>query len=143
MHLSIPVLLAAAAACATIPWTSSLLPGAYAHLDQHQSPHPPPQLPLLLPGPPAPPPPPSHDDNAMKMKEGGDGSISATTYDELERFAKYASAAYQFVCPRPLGNTLVRTVSVVSSISSTRSFVWLAGLRREPPGAPVCFGGFF
>ena len=37
--------------------------------------------------------------------------VSAHTYGELELFAKYASAAYQYLCPRPLGNTLVRSVS--------------------------------
>lgn len=40
-----------------------------------------------------------------------DSSVSMHTYDELELFAKYASAVYQFLCPRPLGNTLVRSVS--------------------------------
>ena len=40
-----------------------------------------------------------------------DSSVSAHTYDELERFAKYASAVYQFLCLRPLGNSLVQSVS--------------------------------
>lgn len=40
-----------------------------------------------------------------------DSSVSMHAYNELELFAKYASAAYQSLCPRPLGNTLVRSVS--------------------------------
>jgi hypothetical protein len=40
-----------------------------------------------------------------------DSNVSVHTYGELERFAKYASAVYQFLCPRPLGNTLVQSVS--------------------------------
>jgi hypothetical protein len=40
-----------------------------------------------------------------------DSSVSMHTYDELERFAKYSSAVYQFLCPRPLGNSLVQSVS--------------------------------
>jgi hypothetical protein len=43
-----------------------------------------------------------------------DSSISMHTYDELERFAKYSSAVYQFLCPRPLGNSLVQSVSCVA-----------------------------
>jgi hypothetical protein len=41
-----------------------------------------------------------------------DNSVSMHTYDELELFAKYSSAVYQFLCPRPLGNSLVQSVSV-------------------------------
>ncbi len=40
-----------------------------------------------------------------------DNIVSMHTYVELERFAKYASAVYQYLCPRPLGNTLVQSVS--------------------------------
>ena len=47
------------------------------------------------------------DDNAPAYGR----NVSEHTYGELERFAKYASAAYQYLCPRPLGNTLVRSVS--------------------------------
>jgi hypothetical protein len=39
--------------------------------------------------------------------------VSEDTYGRLERFAKYASAAYQVLCPYPLGNTLVQSVSCV------------------------------
>ena len=41
-----------------------------------------------------------------------DSSVSVHTYDELELFAKYSSAVYQFLCPRPLGNLLVQSVSL-------------------------------
>ena len=44
-----------------------------------------------------------------------DGGISEKTYSELEGFAKYSSAVYQFICPRPLGNTLVRPVRLAIS----------------------------
>ena len=37
--------------------------------------------------------------------------IPQSTYADLTRFAKYSSAAYQALCPRPLGNTLVEEVS--------------------------------
>jgi hypothetical protein len=40
-----------------------------------------------------------------------DSSVTMHTYDKLERFAKYSSAVYQFLCPRPLGNSLVQSVS--------------------------------
>jgi hypothetical protein len=46
-----------------------------------------------------------------------DSSVSVHTYDELERFAKYSSAVYQFLCPRPLGNPLVQSVSSVARFS--------------------------
>jgi len=58
-----------------------------------------------------------------------DSSVSMHTYDELERFAKYASAVYQFLCPRPLGNTLVRSFSNV--ITHAHGFVARDDRRRE------------
>ncbi|KAI9437657.1 alpha/beta-hydrolase [Lactarius indigo] len=39
------------------------------------------------------------------------GGISEHVYSELLHFAKYSSAVYQFICPRPLGNTLVESFS--------------------------------
>ena len=39
--------------------------------------------------------------------------VSKETYGRLEHFAKYACAAYQFLCPSPLGNTLVRSVRLL------------------------------
>lgn len=38
------------------------------------------------------------------------GGVSEGIYNELVHFAKYSSAVYQFICPRPLGNTLVESV---------------------------------
>jgi hypothetical protein len=38
------------------------------------------------------------------------GGISEDIYSELLLFAKYSSAVYQLICPRPLGNTLVESV---------------------------------
>jgi hypothetical protein len=125
-------------------WTCFPLPGVYAHLDRPESPslpHAPAQLPLpvLAPTSPSIADDDDVDDGATKMmmmgkgkgKGEGDGCISAATYDELERFARYASAAYQLLCPRPLGNTLVRTVSASSS-SSSSSFQVQVGWAREP-----------
>ncbi|KAI0047903.1 alpha/beta-hydrolase [Auriscalpium vulgare] len=40
-----------------------------------------------------------------------DEGISQGTYDDLVRYAKYSSAVYQFICPHPIGNTLVDTFS--------------------------------
>jgi hypothetical protein len=37
----------------------------------------------------------------------GGGGVSKRTYDDLDRFTKYASAVYTPMCPRPLGNKLV------------------------------------
>jgi hypothetical protein len=39
-----------------------------------------------------------------------DGGISEEIYSELVLFTKYSSAIYQFICPRPLGNKLVKSV---------------------------------
>jgi hypothetical protein len=44
--------------------------------------------------------------------------VSKETYGRLEHFAKYACAAYQFLCPSPLGNTLVQSVCVSSPLLS-------------------------
>ena len=33
--------------------------------------------------------------------------VDQQTYDNLVRYTKYASGAYQLLCPRPLGNILV------------------------------------
>jgi hypothetical protein len=38
------------------------------------------------------------------------GGVSEAIYSELVLFAKYSSAVYQFICPRPLGNKLVESV---------------------------------
>ena len=37
--------------------------------------------------------------------------VDQGTYDNLVRYTKYASGAYQVLCPRPMGNTLILQVS--------------------------------
>jgi len=64
-----------------------------------------------------------------KDKGKGDRCISAATYDELEHFARYASAAYQLLCPHPLGNTLVRTFANV--VTRVHGFVARDDTRQE------------
>ena len=44
--------------------------------------------------------------------------VSEDTYGQLERFSKYSSAVYQALCPHPLGNTLVRSVSFLFTFCS-------------------------
>lgn len=41
-----------------------------------------------------------------------DNGIPDELYNELVRYAKYASGAYQVMCPRPMGNTLVAQVRI-------------------------------
>lgn len=41
-------------------------------------------------------------------------SISQDLLDDFVRYTKYSSGAYQLVCPRPLGNTLVVQVKAFS-----------------------------
>ena len=94
MRLSIAILLAAAIAAPQLRTLHAI------DVAQQQQSH----L-SLLPRPPL-------EDNAHERR-----GVSARTYGELERFAKYASAAYQYLCPRPLGNTLVRSVSRARSRS--------------------------
>lgn len=36
--------------------------------------------------------------------------IPQATFDDLVRYTKYSSGAYQLLCVRPLGNTLVESV---------------------------------
>ncbi|KAJ7905921.1 alpha/beta-hydrolase [Mycena leptocephala] len=61
-------------------------------------------------------------------------AISSSLYDDLVRFTKYSSAAYQLLCPRPLGNTLVH------SARSTRGFIARDDSRKE---IVVSFRGSF
>jgi hypothetical protein len=42
------------------------------------------------------------------------GGIPQHTYDELVRFTKYSAAVYIELCPRPLGNVLVREVNGIA-----------------------------
>lgn len=37
--------------------------------------------------------------------------VDQQTYENLVRYTKYASGAYQVLCPRPMGNTLIVQVS--------------------------------
>jgi hypothetical protein len=107
MRLSIPVILVSAVAAVGV--------GVLARQQAVNEPPPPPppiplpspqrqQHPLLRPLPPS-----------EITDLAGDGSlVSERTYDRLKHFAKYACAVYQFLCPRPLGNTLVQHVSLYS-----------------------------
>jgi len=116
MRLSIPVLLAAAIAA---PQLRTLHAIDIAHPHSSPPPNPLEQSPLSM----LRRPPPEDSDNAHVR------DVSADTYGELERFAKYASAAYQYLCPRPLGNTLVRSFSNV--LTHAHGFVVRDDRRRE------------
>lgn len=52
-----------------------------------------------------------------RFPQTGDPStgIDQETYDNLVRYTKYASASYQTLCPRPMGNTLVGEASTLIS----------------------------
>ena len=77
---------------------------------------------------------------------GGDNAhvrhVSTHTYGELEQFAKYASAAYQYLCPRPLENTPVQSVScarasrllVVCSLSHLRCLLQFSNVLKHAHG---------
>ncbi|EIW83509.1 alpha beta-hydrolase [Coniophora puteana RWD-64-598 SS2] len=55
--------------------------------------------------------------------------VSQAVYDDLVRYTKYASGAYQLICPHPLGNELV--VEFKELISSTKGYVARDDDRRE------------
>ncbi|KAI0267107.1 Alpha/Beta hydrolase protein [Gloeopeniophorella convolvens] len=55
--------------------------------------------------------------------------ISPNVYGELAHYARYASAVYQTLCPRPLGNTLV--ASFTNLITHAHGFVARDDARRE------------
>ncbi|KAH8996499.1 alpha/beta-hydrolase [Lactarius hatsudake] len=57
------------------------------------------------------------------------GGISEHVYSELSHFAKYSSAVYQFICPRPLGNTLVE--SFANLLTHAHGLVARDEARRE------------
>ena len=48
--------------------------------------------------------------SASPLLQNRANGIDQSTYNDLERYTKYSSAAYQLVCPRPLGNKLVNQV---------------------------------
>ncbi|KAG1765379.1 Alpha/Beta hydrolase protein [Suillus placidus] len=58
-----------------------------------------------------------------------DNGISEELYNELVRYAKYASGAYQVLCPRPMGNTLV--TQFIDVITATQGFVARDDTRKE------------
>ncbi|KAF8265526.1 Alpha/Beta hydrolase protein [Lactarius quietus] len=66
------------------------------------------------------------------------GGVSADIYNELVLFAKYSSAVYQFICPRPLGNKLVE--SFWNTLTHAHGFVVRDDTRRE---IVVVFRGSF
>ncbi|KAF9241781.1 Alpha/Beta hydrolase protein [Melanogaster broomeanus] len=51
------------------------------------------------------------------------------TYDNLVRYTKYASGAYQVLCPRPMGNSLV--AQFTDLVTSTQGFIARDDKRRE------------
>ena len=55
------------------------------------------------------------------------GGIEQQVYDDLVRYAKYSSAVYQQLCPRPLGNALVAQVRIPYDLSSPGN-----GIKRGP-----------
>ncbi len=116
LHLSIAILLTTAIAVPQLRTRDSLLDSEQSSLSMSMLRRPPPgpeQLPL----------------------EGiaHDSSVSMRTYEKLKRFAKYASAVYQFLCPRPLGNTLVQSVSRPTSprflFVPAYFCVWISGCK--------------
>ncbi|KAN0138436.1 alpha/beta-hydrolase [Lactarius tabidus] len=67
-----------------------------------------------------------------------DGGISEDIYSELVLFTKYSSAIYQFICPRPLGNKLVKSFANV--LTHAHGLVARDDTRRE---IVVAFRGSF
>jgi len=55
--------------------------------------------------------------------------IHPSVYSELVRFAKYSSAVYQKICPRPLGNVLVAQFSEL--ITNVNGFIVRDESRKE------------
>ncbi|KAG1751286.1 Alpha/Beta hydrolase protein [Suillus paluster] len=62
------------------------------------------------------------------MHDPSDG-IPEEVYKELVRYTKYASGAYQVLCPRPMGNVLVTQFTDV--ITATQGFVARDDTRNE------------
>ncbi|KAJ8583318.1 alpha/beta-hydrolase [Rhizopogon salebrosus TDB-379] len=55
--------------------------------------------------------------------------ISEGLYDELVKYTKYASGAYQPLCPRPMGNALV--IQFTDVITATQGFIARDDRRNE------------
>lgn len=62
----------------------------------------------------------NHAKNSSSPSPSG---ISETTYRDLVRYTKYSSGAYQLVCLKPLGNTLVQTVGTSYTFFDTSSYL--------------------
>lgn len=58
-----------------------------------------------------------------------ENGIPEEVYNELVRYTKFASGAYQVLCPRPMGNTLVTQFTDV--ITATQGFVARDDTRNE------------
>ncbi|KAF8549764.1 alpha/beta-hydrolase [Imleria badia] len=55
--------------------------------------------------------------------------VDQRTYDNLVRYTKYASGAYQVLCPRPMGNTLI--FQFQDTVTSTKGFIARDDKREE------------
>ncbi|PPQ90550.1 hypothetical protein CVT25_015864 [Psilocybe cyanescens] len=64
---------------------------------------------------------------ASPLVESRANGIDETTYNNLERYTKYSSAVYQWICPKPLGNKLIDQFD----ISGTQGFVARDDSRKE------------
>ncbi|RDB16774.1 putative feruloyl esterase A [Hypsizygus marmoreus] len=64
---------------------------------------------------------------ASPLLETRADGISQAVFDDLVRYTKYSSAVYQWICPTPLGNTLVEKFIN----SGTQGFVVRDAARKE------------
>jgi hypothetical protein len=64
---------------------------------------------------------PSHFENLLPLGKRNDPGISDALFKDMQRFARFSSAAYQPFCPRPAGQTLVQTFG--NSGTSTQGLV--------------------
>ncbi|KAN0091398.1 Alpha/Beta hydrolase fold [Tylopilus felleus] len=55
--------------------------------------------------------------------------VDQQTYDNLVRYTKYASGAYQLLCPRPLGNILV--IEFQDIVTAAKGFIARDDKRKE------------
>ena len=62
---------------------------------------------------------------ASPVLESRQSGIDQTTYNDLERYTKYSSAVYQWICPKPLGNTLVKQVRCSRVFNSSVTNLYL------------------
>ncbi|TFK74281.1 alpha/beta-hydrolase [Pluteus cervinus] len=59
---------------------------------------------------------------ASPLLETGQTGISQSVYNDLVRYTQYSSAAYQLLCPYPLGNTLIDQASPFLLTAYSHSF---------------------